>query len=242
MRPITRVRTISASRSISASGCSAVKAKRSRAVPGGTVGGRIATTRKPSASSISDAASAASVSPTIDRHDGALRFRQIERAGEKPRLAQRRVGQVRLALDQVERGDGGGNDRRRQAGRIDEGAGRGCASGRSPRARRTNSRHRRRPLSTACPSAAARRRRHWRRSSRGRPPTTPRPWASSDQQPGVVALRAEPTALRAARDRRPWKTRRRWRSARGRGRRGALPEVPRRGPRRRGDSAARSRR
>jgi len=40
-----------------------VNAKRSRAVPAGTVGGRMATTRKPSLSSISDAASAASASP-----------------------------------------------------------------------------------------------------------------------------------------------------------------------------------
>src|SRR6202030_719288 len=64
-RPITRVRTIPARRSISASGCCAVKAKRSRAVPAGTVGGRMATTRKPPASSISEAASAASASPTM---------------------------------------------------------------------------------------------------------------------------------------------------------------------------------
>ena len=44
----TRLRMISASRAISASGCAALNVSRNRAVPSGTVGGRIATTRKPS--------------------------------------------------------------------------------------------------------------------------------------------------------------------------------------------------
>ena len=52
-----------ARRSISASGWPAVNVKRSRAVPAGTVGGRIAITRKPSASRSRDASSAASASP-----------------------------------------------------------------------------------------------------------------------------------------------------------------------------------
>ena len=85
------------------------------------------------------------------------------RLGER----QRRIGG--LALDQVERGDRGRDDRRRQAGRIDQACGRGCGSGRSPRPRRRDSRHSRRSPSTACPSAAGRRpRRHARSSSRGR--------------------------------------------------------------------------
>ena len=62
---ITRLRTMPASRSISASGWAAVKAKRKRAVLSGTVGGRIGTTRKPSSSNIVEAVSAASASPTI---------------------------------------------------------------------------------------------------------------------------------------------------------------------------------
>src|SRR6185437_7117497 len=60
---VTRRRTLSASRSISASGCWAVNAKRSRAVPGGTVGGRMPTTRKPSSSRDRAATMVASLSP-----------------------------------------------------------------------------------------------------------------------------------------------------------------------------------
>src|SRR5262245_4187068 len=56
-------RTISASRAISSSGCCAVNVRRRRAVPAGTVGGRIATTRKPSRSNACEADSAASSSP-----------------------------------------------------------------------------------------------------------------------------------------------------------------------------------
>src|ERR1700732_2914277 len=59
----TRARTPSARRAISSSGCRAVKAKRSRAVPTGTVGGRIAVTRKPSSASFFDAFNAAPGSP-----------------------------------------------------------------------------------------------------------------------------------------------------------------------------------
>src|SRR5579862_504412 len=49
-----------AKRSISRSAWSAEKAKRNRADPSGTLGGRMATTRKPSSSSIFEALSAAS--------------------------------------------------------------------------------------------------------------------------------------------------------------------------------------
>src|SRR6516165_6154695 len=61
----TCVRTSCASRAMSPSSCCAVKAKRKRAVPAGTVGGRIATTRKPLSRRIFDAASAAPLAPTI---------------------------------------------------------------------------------------------------------------------------------------------------------------------------------
>ena len=57
-------RTSSASRSISSSGCCAVKVRRRRAVPAGTVGGLMATTRKPSSASILDASSAVPASPS----------------------------------------------------------------------------------------------------------------------------------------------------------------------------------
>src|SRR5690606_9835686 len=52
-----RPRTICARRSISSSLCCAVNVKRSRAVPGGTVGGRMPVTRKPSSSSRREASS-----------------------------------------------------------------------------------------------------------------------------------------------------------------------------------------
>ena len=55
--------TSAASRSISPSGWAAVKVKRSRAVPAGTVGGRMAVTRMPSASNNRDA----TYSPQINR-------------------------------------------------------------------------------------------------------------------------------------------------------------------------------
>ena len=96
---------------------------RSRAVPSGTVGGRMATTRKPSSSSSCEAASAACGFADHHRHDRALRLGQAGGAGEGLRLGERQRRQVRLALDQVERGDGGGDDRRRQAGGIDQRAG-----------------------------------------------------------------------------------------------------------------------
>src|SRR5579883_747114 len=61
----TRSRIKAASRSMSASAWPAVKANRNRAVPSGTVGGRMATARKPSSSSRRDAASACSALPKI---------------------------------------------------------------------------------------------------------------------------------------------------------------------------------
>src|SRR6516165_2201995 len=59
-----RMRTISARRSISSSGCWAVNVRRSRAVPGGTVGGRMAVTRNPASSSSAEAASAVEAFPS----------------------------------------------------------------------------------------------------------------------------------------------------------------------------------
>ena len=147
----------------------AVKVKRSRAVPAGTVGGRIATTRKPSASSSCEASSAASASPITTGTIGLCASGRPSSAGEGARLGerQRRIG--RIALDQVERRDRGRDGRRRQAGRIDQACARGCGSDRSPRSRRRDSRRSRRSPSTACPSAAARRpSRRAQRSSRGR--------------------------------------------------------------------------
>ena len=57
-----------------------------------------------------------------ERHDRALRLGQAERAGEGPRLGERQGGQVGIALDDVERGDRGRNNRRRQAGREEKSA------------------------------------------------------------------------------------------------------------------------
>src|SRR5262249_54439618 len=59
-----RLRTSSAKRSTSRSGCCAVNVSRKRAVPIGTVGGLIAMTRNPSSCSSLEAFSAASGSPT----------------------------------------------------------------------------------------------------------------------------------------------------------------------------------
>ncbi len=164
-----RLRTMSARRSISASGCCAVKVKRSRAVPAGTVGGRMATTRKPSLFQQPRGLERRLGLAEHQRDDRAGRLGQAGGAREGLRLGerQRRVG--RLALDQVERGDRGRDDRRRQAGRIDQGA-RAVADQVDHRLRRRrDSRHSRRSPSTACPSAAARRpARRARRSSRGR--------------------------------------------------------------------------
>ena len=96
-------------------------------------------------------------SPITTGTIGLCRLRQAGGARKRLRLGerQRRVGGI--ALDQVERGDGGG-DRSRAAGRSNRSAcGRGCGSGRSPAPRRRDSRHSRRAPWTACPSAAARR-------------------------------------------------------------------------------------
>ena len=58
-----RSRNTAARREMSSPLCSAENVSRSRAVPSGTVGGRIATTRKPSFSNNRDASSASSASP-----------------------------------------------------------------------------------------------------------------------------------------------------------------------------------
>ena len=78
-----------AARSIGSASCSAEKANRSRAVPGGTVGGRIATTSRPCSSSIAEAASARSGSPTIDRHDRAGRRLATQGGRESPGVLER---------------------------------------------------------------------------------------------------------------------------------------------------------
>ena len=117
-RTITLSRTMVASRSIASSGCCAVNAKRRRDVPAGTVGGRIATARKPSFSMRRDASRARRCIANDHRYDRTLRFRQIEHAGEVFCFFDRARGVTRLTLDHVERGNGRGDNRRRQAGRI----------------------------------------------------------------------------------------------------------------------------
>ena len=65
-----------------ASGCAALKVSRSRAVPSGTVGGRIATTRKPSCfEQLREASSAAAASPITTGTIALSRLRQIRRRG-----------------------------------------------------------------------------------------------------------------------------------------------------------------
>ena len=209
-----RVRTMSASRSISASGCCAVKVRRRRAVPAGTVGGRMATTRKPSLLEQPRGGERRLGLADDDRHDRALRLRQPGAAREGLRLCERQRGIAGLALDQVERGDRGGDDGRRQAGRIDQRA-RAVADQVDHRgARRRDSRHRRRSPSTACPSAAARRPSSpARSSSRGRR----RPRRGRGRRRTSARRRSAAPAPRAragARGRRPSRTRRRSRSAR----------------------------
>ena len=168
-RPRCASRTMPASRSIASSGCCAVNVSRSRAVPAGTVGGRMATARKPSSSSRREAASASLSSPIITGTIGLCASGRPATRVKALRLLHRQRGVIRLALDQVERRDAGGDDRGRQAGRIDQRA-RAVAHQFDHRApRRRDSRHRRRAPSTACPSAAAPAHARCRRSSsRGR--------------------------------------------------------------------------
>ena len=147
-------RMISASRAMSPSSCWAVKAKRSLAVPAGTVGGTDRDDQEAGLAQKIDAASAAAVITDDDGHDSALRLRQIERAGKSLRFAQWLGGIGWIALDQLERGDCRGNDRRRQAGRVNESAGAGAHEVNHGSRRAANSRHRRRRPSTAFPLAA----------------------------------------------------------------------------------------
>ena len=119
----TRVRTRSASRAMSASSWRAVKAKRSRAVSAGTVGGRIGTTRKPSASRRRAAVSAASAEPTISGTIWLVGRRQAGAGSEGARLGERHGGQRGVGGDEIERGDGGSDHRGGQGGGVDEGAG-----------------------------------------------------------------------------------------------------------------------
>ena len=100
---------VAASRAIWSSGCCAVKVRRRRAVPAGTVGGRMAAARKPSSASRREAASVACFLADDHRHDRALRSGRPAALREGFRLLHRQRGIARLALDQVERGDGGGD-------------------------------------------------------------------------------------------------------------------------------------
>ena len=93
---------MSARRSISASGCAALNDSRSRAVPSGTVGGRIATDEEAFGFEKLRGGERRRSLADHDRHDGALRCRQARGAGKSLRLGERQRQPVRLALDQVE--------------------------------------------------------------------------------------------------------------------------------------------
>ena len=203
---VCRARCRRAARSRS-SGCCAVNVRRRRAVPAGTVGGRIATTRKPSSSSSARSRQRRFFVADHDRHDRALRFGKSRAAGERLRLGdrQRRIG--RLALDQVERGDRGGDARRRQAGRIDQRAG--------AVAHQIDDRRRRAEIA-AIGADRLRQRAHLQRHGNVRiaekleprpPPTTPMPVGVVGHQPGVVLPGKRQQVARAGRDRRPWRRR-----------------------------------
>src|SRR5262249_58460236 len=106
----TRVRTRSASRAMSPSSWRAVKAKRSRAVPSGTVGGRIGTTRKPSASRRRAAASAASGPPTISGTIWLFAGGSPARAVKARALASGAAGSAGFAAMRTSAGTAGATD------------------------------------------------------------------------------------------------------------------------------------
>ena len=121
-----RVRTISASRAISASGCAALNDSRSRAVPSGTVGGRIATARIALGFEQLRGRERRCGLADHHRHDRALRLRQAGGAGEgaAPWRAAARAGPARVRSGRARR-----SRRRRSpaAGRSNRSAcGRGC--------------------------------------------------------------------------------------------------------------------
>ena len=102
---------------MSASVCAAVTVTRRRAVPGGTVGGRIAGAQTPSASKAADSRSASPDPPTMTGNDGRLarQYAKPHRAEAVPQS--RRVGMntcppLRLLLHDAQRRPRGGNRRR----------------------------------------------------------------------------------------------------------------------------------
>ena len=98
-------RTASAARATSASLCRAVKAKRSRAVPGGTVGGLMAADEKALLRQFPRGFERRLRRADNDRDDGALRLGQAKRGGERAGVGERPRDEARLAFNDVERGD-----------------------------------------------------------------------------------------------------------------------------------------
>ena len=146
---------MAARRSRSSSWWAAVKVKRSRAVPSGTVGGRMAATRKPPPAIVPNVQRLGRAADD-QRYDRAGCSGQAQRRREAPCQRQRPRRISGIGGNEIERRDRRRHGAGRQAGGVDEAA-RAVAQEPPQHFRwRTHSRHRRRSLSRACPSAGTR--------------------------------------------------------------------------------------
>ena len=105
--------------------CDAITASRSRDVPSGTVGGRIAWAKMPRSSSRSDAATAARRGADHERQDLRLASRSWMPSSASASASSRALRcslntRSRLLDQQLERGQRAGDGRRRQRGREDQ--------------------------------------------------------------------------------------------------------------------------